>query len=250
MTRPSVPATANTIPSDQSVLDFVERAERELLDHRLPEQPLRFVARQVARDRPDGLWLELGTGTGTSLRAMCASRTAGKVYSFDSFEGLPEDWIPEYGACKGAFAMTPPTELPINAEVVVGRFEDTLPEFLDRHPDKPVDLLHVDCDVYSSTGFALQTLSDRLLRGSVVVFDELLYYPGRERHEARALYEWLYATGRRIRWIGIHGTETAVELVHRAKSDPRLAKESFMGPDKELIAFDAPILDRVALEIL
>lgn len=249
MTTRSEIATTSTVHGDRSALEFVLRAERELLDCRLSEHPLLFACRRVARNRPGGLWLELGTGTGTSLRAMCGFRTEGKVYSFDSFEGIPEDWIPEYGVCKGAFAMPPPTNVPANAELVVGRFEDTLPPFLDAHPNCPIDLLHVDCDVYSSARLALAVLGDRLISGSVLVFDELLYYPGRELHEARALYEWLCETRYFARWIGIHGAERAVDLVERGQSDPRVVQESFMGPGNELISFDAPIMDRVAIEL-
>jgi hypothetical protein len=82
----------------------------------------------------------------------------------------------------------------------VGLFDDTLPPMLAKHAG-PVRLVNVDCDLYSSTRTALTLLADRLVPGSVLVFDEYLvndrwredeYKAFRELVEERALrYEYL-----------------------------------------------------------
>jgi predicted O-methyltransferase YrrM len=138
-----------------------------------------------------GMALEFGVYTGTTLRAIADARGDGRVYGFDSFQGLPEDWRAGFAA--GAFAVTEPPEVP-GAELVTGWFADTLPAFLDAHPG-PVDLLHLDADLYSSTATVLELVGPRLRPGSVVVFDEYLNHPGWEDGEHRAWTEYRERTG-------------------------------------------------------
>ena len=85
--------------------------------------------------------------------------------------------------------------VPSNVELVAGWFEDTLPSFLQRPEIKgrPAAFVHVDGDLYSSAWTVLRELSavGAIVPGTVLVFDELLHYPGWESNEALALWEWL-----------------------------------------------------------
>lgn len=117
-----------------------------------------------AMEWPENPWaVEFGTGTGETT-SMIADVLP--VISFDSFRGLPEDWRPDFPA--GRFSEL---EMPtiVGATIVPGWFEDTLPYY-----DWPADvaLVHVDCDLYSSTITALIAISDRLREGCIIVFDE------------------------------------------------------------------------------
>lgn len=144
-----------------------------------------------------GMALEFGVYAGRTLTRIAAARPGGAVVGFDSFEGLPETWRPGFRA--GTFDdVTGPPEID-GAELVVGLFADTLPGFLDTHPG-PVDLLHLDADLYSSTATVLELVGPRLRPGSVVVFDEFFNYPGWEQHEARAWREYVAASGRTFAW--------------------------------------------------
>jgi predicted O-methyltransferase YrrM len=136
-----------------------------------------------------GMALEFGVYSGTTLRQIAAARSGTGVFGFDSFEGLPEDWRAGFRA--GTFAVE---ELPVvdGAELVVGWFSDTLPAFLDDHLG-PVDLLHLDADLYSSTATVLELVGPRLRPGSVVVFDEYLNHPGWQDGEHRAWREHVAA---------------------------------------------------------
>ena len=69
-----------------------------------------------------------------------------------------------------------------------------LPGFLAEHPG-PVDLLHVDADLYSAADTVLTLVGPRLHAGSVVVFDEYFNYPGWQRHEHQAWQEYVERTG-------------------------------------------------------
>jgi tetratricopeptide (TPR) repeat protein len=158
-----------------------------------------LLAHALGAARPDDLLLELGVAAGASLRFL-ASLTARPVYGFDSFTGLPADWQPGFPA--GSLAQAaPPTNLPANAHLVVGMFETTLPAFAAAHP-QPVSFLHVDCDLYASTKTAFDILGDRLVSGSVIVFDEFLAYPGWRDHEYRAFQEFIARSGRSFDYIG------------------------------------------------
>lgn len=149
----------------------------------------------------DGYALEFGVAEGRSLSPI-AQRL--KVVGFDSFEGLPEDW--RAGFPKGMFACKPP-QIP-NAHVIIGLFEDTLPRWFD-DLDEELDglrLVHIDCDLHSSTATVLEHVGPRLLPGTFVVFDEFHGYPGCEDHEQRAWSEFVARSGCQYDVIG-HGPE-------------------------------------------
>ena len=129
--------------------------------------------------------MEFGVASGRTLRFISETHP-GRVYGFDSFEGLPEVWRPGFPA--GAFAQNPP-ETTRNAELVIGRFDKTLPNFAALHRE-PISFLHIDCDLYSSTKIILDNLSDRIVTGTIIVFDEYIYYPGWRKHEYKAWKEF------------------------------------------------------------
>jgi predicted O-methyltransferase YrrM len=194
----------------QSVRDLEHRSRRDLVyagDVRAVQESSRFLAEHMASARQldsphntlkyalslapaGGLALEFGVYTGTTLAIIADGRT-GDVYGFDSFQGLPSAWRP--GFPEGTFGVPDPPHVP-GADLVVGLFADVLPGFLAEHPG-PVDFLHVDCDLYSSTVTVLDLVGPRLRPGSVIVFDEYFNYPGWERHEYRAWLEYVDRTG-------------------------------------------------------
>ena len=138
-----------------------------------------------------GLALEFGVYKGRTLNIIAEARADGHVYGFDSFEGLPQDWRPGFPA--GTFATSKIPSVP-GAQVVVGWFDTTLPRFLDAHPE-PVDFVHIDCDLYSSTRTVLDLLASRLRHGSVLMFDEYFNYPGWREHEHKAWTEFAEQAG-------------------------------------------------------
>jgi predicted O-methyltransferase YrrM len=138
---------------------------------------------------PGGLILEFGVYKGLSIRYIASKVPGGHVYGFDSFEGLPEPWITH---APGLFKLEDRDlpQAPPNATLVKGWFQDTLPGFLGAHPG-PVSFLLIDSDLYSSCRYVLETLSPRIVPGTVIVFDEFFNYPGWERGEYKAYREWV-----------------------------------------------------------
>ena len=146
----------------------------------------------------EGLYLEFGVASGGTLRVIVECAPGGSVFGFDSFEGLPEFWRPGFDA--GAFKLDELPDVP-GAELVPGWFDDTLPGFLEEHPE-PVAFLHLDADLYSSTRTVLLALAPRLIEGTVIVFDEYFNFPGWEEHEHRAWVEFVAETGLRFEYLG------------------------------------------------
>lgn len=162
-----------------------------------------------------GLVLEFGVFHGRSIsiiaNALQASGYTHSVHGFDSFAGLPEAWQAEPAGSYSTQGRLP--EVPDNVQLHQGWFNETLPSFLADH-DQAVALAHLDCDLYSSTHDVLQQLLARCSAGSVLVFDELLAYPGYEQHELRALKEFMQDWPGSFRVIGASfmGRAVAIQL--------------------------------------
>eukprot|EP00397_Hematodinium_sp_SG-2012_P056449 GEMP01069656.1.p1 GENE.GEMP01069656.1~~GEMP01069656.1.p1 ORF type:complete len:384 (+),score=49.66 GEMP01069656.1:95-1246(+) len=180
----------------------------------VPIDPLAFTLSFNHVDQ-NGLWLEFGVYKGeTSTQIAAFRKTKGNfttVFGFDSFTGLPEDW--EIGAMDSklpsarviaSWVFDLKGTLPrvaSNVQLVKGWFNETLPSFLAEHPG-PVTLLHIDCDLYSSTSYVLTVVAPRLQPGTVIVFDELVNFPQFRQHEIRALHEFIRnSTGFSFEWL-------------------------------------------------
>lgn len=147
--------------------------------------------------------LEFGTYNGYSANRL--SRVCRQVYGFDSWKGLPEDW--KGVERKGHFALDSLPEVFDNVELIPGWFNQTLEPFLDSHPDIDVGLIHIDCDLYSSTRYVLDTLYARgIIRpGLKIIFNEVVNYRGFQDGEIRALYELVQEQGVKFRWLPLIG---------------------------------------------
>jgi hypothetical protein len=142
-------------------------------------------------NHPEGWAIEFGVFSGFSLDIIAKYMP---VIGLDSFEGLPEDW--REGFPKGTFAI--PEDGPSiqdvllmgpNRMVLVGEFKDTVPLLL-KHGLPRLGLVHIDCDLYSSTVTALEAVLPFIGPGTYVVFDEYHGYPTSEHHEAKAWQEF------------------------------------------------------------
>jgi hypothetical protein len=136
-------------------------------------------------DTRQPLYLEFGVWEGWSLRWWLDHLDApGATFvGFDSFEGLREQWRPDYPP--GTFDVdgSPPPIHDPRVSFEVGYFEKTLAAF--EMPEHDRLLVNIDCTLYSSTACVLEWLEPHLREGDLVYFDELPEYD----HELRALLE-------------------------------------------------------------
>jgi predicted O-methyltransferase YrrM len=161
----------------------------------------------------EGLIMEFGVFSGTSINHIAERVAPHKVYGFDSFKGLPTRWNT---VRKGYFALPEPPKVRDNVELVVGLFEDKLPEFLSKHSEL-ASLIHVDCDLYSSTKTVLDHLTPRIVPGTIIMFDELLNYGGWKLHEFKAFSEFMDASSLKYEYIssvlGDHPRPVSVRIL-------------------------------------
>jgi hypothetical protein len=170
-----------------------------------------------------GVVIEFGTRWGRNLALFHTLRTLYEPYNifrrivaFDTFEGFPSV-APEDGdaeaVAKGVLSVTagyenflaellstherlaPRSHLQ-KFELVKGDVTETLPRYLDEHPETIIALAYFDMDLYEPTKKCLDLIKPYLTKGSVVGFDELTIneYPG----ETVAFRESLGASSYRL----------------------------------------------------
>lgn len=154
---------------------------------------------------PDNKWvLEFGVFTALTTNCLAKNLCNKTIYGFDSFEGLPEDWFINNNEKatrivkrpKGHFALKELPKVENNVILVKGFFDASLPTWLESHTPDPIALLHIDCDLYSSTKTVFDLLNNCIKPGAIIVFDD--FYPwGRHPYdlwqegEYLALKEWV-----------------------------------------------------------
>ena len=170
------------------------------------------------------LILEFGVHSGSSitmLRNMLD--TSFEVWGFDTFTGLPEDWSGT-DLKKGMFDMQgkPPNISIDHGEIkfFVGLFSNTLPEMVGDglFRDKKIGLVHVDCDLYSSTVDIFRNIGHLIQEGTVIVFDEWIYNfdPKCDDHEQKAFKEWAAAMGREYEFIDVGSRLSRSDMERKA----------------------------------
>lgn len=133
-----------------------------------------------------------------------------KVFGFDSFEGLPEDW--KNTPChKGFFSTDGAIPNIDGVKFFKGWFEDTIPKYL-KEADT-IGILHIDCDLYSSTNTVFKYLHPYIRSGTILVFDEWCYNgnPECNDHEQKAFYEYVDEYNVRFTFIDFYDQQNSIE---------------------------------------
>ena len=155
-------------------------------------------------------YLEFGVRYGDSLFKWSAlnSHPDSRFFGFDSFEGIPEDWVSVTGESKkGAMSVggvVPQTSDP-RIRFVKGWFNETLRPFLRDFTPRSRLIIHNDGDLFSSTLYTLATLDPILRPGSILIFDEF----ANPLHEWRAFHDYLLRF-----WPLVQGVRSGRGLLH------------------------------------
>lgn len=151
-----------------------------------------------------GSFLEFGVYAGATINLIADMFSNETIWGFDSFEGLPEDWVTTDNKLimpKGHFSVTNLPEVRNNVRLIKGWFDQSLPMWLENNTNN-ISFLHIDCDLYSSTKTVLNLLNPYIVRGTIISFDELYHfgnpkkYTKWEQGEFKALKEWVEAFDR------------------------------------------------------
>ena len=154
-----------------------------------------------------GIIVECGVRWGQNLSLLSALRGIyepfnrhRKIIGFDTFEGfigLSEKDGEKCQCRDGSFSVSPNYEKiladiltcqdglnPVSHlkkyDLIKGDAIKTIPKYLEQHPETIVSMAIFDFDIYQPTKAALQALKPHLVKGSVLVFDELCddIFPG------------------------------------------------------------------------
>ena len=119
------------------------------------------------------IFIEFGVSGGHSFRWWLKECTNQESHftGFDTFEGLPENW----GTFnKGDMASTLPNIEDKRAVLIKGLFQETVYDYFltQRFDPGKRKIVHLDADLFSSTLFALASISGFLNKGDILFFDE------------------------------------------------------------------------------
>ena len=132
-------------------------------------------------------YLEFGVYKGETANFF--SNYVKKLYAFDSFEGLKENWAGFADQKKGTFNLDKKIpKLKSNIEPICGWVQDTLEIFLKKN-NPTINFVHFDVDTYESTKFILQKIKPFLNKNAILLFDQLYNYVGWKEGEYKALQE-------------------------------------------------------------
>ena len=132
-------------------------------------------------------YLEFGVFTGNSINFL-STQLKTKIYGFDSFTGLKEDWLGSQWR-KGYMNLEEKIpDLNKNVIPIKGWVQDTLPKFLNEK--KPsINFVHMDIDTYPSSKFVLSNLKPFLNKSCIITFDDFYNFAGWEVGEYKAFAE-------------------------------------------------------------
>lgn len=209
--------SADSVRKLNAVVDYLElgrwmRARGYDVTHRFKtrEELFDIVAAKIAHR--EVLYLEFGVFTGDATRywSKLLRNPKSKLHGFDSFEGLPHDWLSNRP--RGHFSLQ--GEIPhVDDERVQffkGWFEQTLPTY--QAPPHEVLVMNFDADLYTSTIFVLNSLETQIIPGTYVYFDEFNH----QFDELRAFDEFIRRTGMSFKVVG--ATQTLNRVMFQRSS--------------------------------
>lgn len=150
---------------------------------------------------------------------------APRFHGFDTFAGMPDNAEGEDTLAPGTFMAD---RRMVEARcalaglrspdlvLVEGLFADTA----DRVASGPAAIVHLDCDLYASTGDALRAIETRLVQGTVLLCDDYnLFRADRARGQRRALAEFLAEGQVELEPWFAYGPASQAFLCHRIESN-------------------------------
>jgi len=193
--------------ASESTVEFIKNNCPKAVSCRSPRKLLDLAVRNICIR--EGLILEFGVAKGDSLRYLANLCSSSIVHGFDSFEGLPESWVNNE---KGSFTQNGVLpKVPKNVQLWKGYFDETLPDW-EKINKGEIALLHVDCDLRSSTFTVFEALSDRIVPGTVILFDDYFNFPYWKDDGHAVFMEFAEKKDWNIIYLGYAYKELAIQI--------------------------------------
>jgi hypothetical protein len=148
-----------------------------------------------------------------SFREILENPYSRKIIGFDAFGKFPEGqedaanraFIQRFssqggdGIKRDSFAQVLAYKGVENTELIEGDIYSTVPQYVAKHPELKIALLHLDVDVYGPSKVVLDHLFERIVKGGLLIMDDYGIVPGEtqavdeliKKSEARLLIEKL-----------------------------------------------------------
>lgn len=154
-----------------------------------------------------GAIVECGVFKGASLirfavfRELFQNQFSKKIIAFDTFGKFPEadfaddkkprqKFVDEAGdesiSKEQLWKVLDNKGINKSIELVEGNIIDTIPSYLEEHPELRISLLNLDTDLYEPAVTILEGLYPRIVRGGMLLLDDYGIFPG----ETRAVDEY------------------------------------------------------------
>jgi hypothetical protein len=159
-----------------------------------------------------GAIVECGVFKGTSLsrfaifRDLLGSAYSKKIIGFDMFGPFPEtnfvaDIEPRKKFVETAGGESISTEqlmsvlenkgVDKNVELIAGNILDTVPAYVEQHPELKISLLNLDTDIYEPAVTILEQLFPKIVTGGILIIDDYSVFPG----ETKAVDDYFHNMG-------------------------------------------------------
>ncbi len=159
----------------------------------------------------ENTYLEFGVYKGTTINFF--SKYVKKIYGFDSFEGLREDWVGHEDNQAGYFNLNKKIpRLNSNVVPVAGWIQDTLINFLEKNKPE-INFVHIDVDTYESTKYVLKNIKKYLKKKCIIIFDELYNFSGWSVGENQALTEVLNENEYKFLAFAKEGRQAVIKIL-------------------------------------
>lgn len=163
-----------------------------------------------------GAIVECGVFKGASLirfatfRELMGSPYSKKIIGFDAFGKFPETKFTadqkmrrkfvensgEEGIGRDQlFSVLKHKQLDRHVELIAGDITQTLPAYIEEHPELKCSLINLDTDIYEPSVTVLEMFYPRLVQGGVLVLDDFGSFPG----ETKAIDDYFAGKNVRIR---------------------------------------------------
>ena len=166
----------------------------------------------VSKIKIDGYISEFGVFQGESINFLAKLIYPKKIFGFDSFRGLEEDYVLDHP--KGSFdqnGVIPNVDE--NVYLVKGSFSESLPKWLNNNKGV-FSLINIDCDTYESTLTVLNEIGpSRIVPGTLILFDEYFGFHGWENCEFKAWQEYCKKNNINYKYIAVCEMQVLIEVL-------------------------------------
>ena len=139
---------------------------------------------KIVKDRIlklDGELVEVGVSVGNTAEIICKTKGSRPLHLFDTFEGHPKGYIGKYdwGQSEGRHkADINEVKKRLKDYQNVYFYKGIFPDTSNPIKDKKFCFVYLDTDLYKSTYEALDFFKNRMVKGGVILFDDIHGIPG------------------------------------------------------------------------